>query len=45
MLFGRDNGDVLEYGHGDLLFGQGAPREVYPRIVSWVAERATRLEG
>jgi pimeloyl-ACP methyl ester carboxylesterase len=43
MLFGRENGDQLEYGHGDLLFGRGAPSEVYPRIVSWVAERATRL--
>ncbi len=43
MLFGKENGDRLEYGHGDLLFGVGAPSEVYPRIVAWVAERATRL--
>ena len=43
MLFGKDNGDALEYGHGDLLFGTGAPNEVYPRIVAWVAERATPL--
>jgi pimeloyl-ACP methyl ester carboxylesterase len=43
MLFGTDNGDALEYGHGDLLFGVGAPKEVYPRIVAWVAERATSL--
>jgi pimeloyl-ACP methyl ester carboxylesterase len=41
MLFGKANGDALEYGHGDLLFGTGAPKEVYPRIVAWVAERAT----
>jgi pimeloyl-ACP methyl ester carboxylesterase len=45
MLFGTDNGDALEYGHGDLLFGLGAPKEVYPRIVAWVAERATRAEA
>lgn len=45
MLFGTDNGDALEYGHGDLLFGLGAPKEVYPRIVAWVAERATRLQA
>jgi pimeloyl-ACP methyl ester carboxylesterase len=44
MLFGRENGDALEYGHGDLLFGTGAPREVYPRIVRWVSERATAAE-
>ncbi len=43
MLFGRENGDALDYGHGDLLFGRGAPSEVYPRIVSWAAERATPL--
>lgn len=41
MLFGRDNGDTLDYGHGDLLFGMGAPTEVYPRIVAWVEERAS----
>jgi pimeloyl-ACP methyl ester carboxylesterase len=44
MLFGKENGDQLEYGHGDLLFGVGAPSEVYPRIVAWVAKRATLLE-
>jgi pimeloyl-ACP methyl ester carboxylesterase len=43
MLFGRENGDRLDYGHGDLLFGMGAPTEVYPRIVAWVADRATPL--
>jgi pimeloyl-ACP methyl ester carboxylesterase len=41
MLFGLENGDALEYGHGDLLFGVGAPKEVYPRIVAWVQQRAT----
>jgi pimeloyl-ACP methyl ester carboxylesterase len=44
MLFGRENGDTLEYGHGDLLFGTGAPEEVYPRIVTWVSERATAVD-
>ncbi len=43
MLFGRENGDTLDYGHGDLLFGEHAPMEVYPRILRWVAERATPL--
>ena len=41
MLFGRENGDTLEYGHGDLLFGEHAPEEVYPRILRWVSDRAT----
>jgi hypothetical protein len=45
MLFGTENGDALEYGHGDLLLGIGAPGEVYPRIVSWVAARATPATG
>jgi len=44
MLFGRENGDALDYGHGDLIFGEGAPQEVYPRIITWVTERATRLD-
>jgi len=43
MLFGTENGERLEYGHGDLLLGTGAPAEVYPRIVAWAAERATPL--
>lgn len=41
MLFGRENGDTLDYGHGDLLFGEHAPMEVYPRILRWVSDRAT----
>ncbi len=41
MLFGRENGDTLDYGHGDLLFGEHAPVEVYPRILRWVADRAS----
>jgi pimeloyl-ACP methyl ester carboxylesterase len=43
MLFGTENGDALDYGHGDLLFGERAPQEVYPRILRWVGERATPL--
>ena len=43
MLFGTENGDALDYGHGDLLFGERAPQEVYPRIIRWAAERATPL--
>jgi len=41
MLFGRENGDTLDYGHGDLLFGEQAPLEVYPRILRWIADRAS----
>ena len=43
ILFGRDNGDALDYGHDDLLFGERAPLEVYPRIVHWLEEHATPL--
>ncbi|MGZ6079544.1 MAG: alpha/beta fold hydrolase [Myxococcaceae bacterium] len=41
MLFGRENGDTLDYGHGDLLFGDHAPLEVYPRILRWISDRAS----
>jgi hypothetical protein len=45
MLFGRENGDTLDYGHGDLLFGENAPLEVYPRILRWVSDRASLVAG
>jgi len=45
MVFGKANGDTLDYGHGDLLLGVSAPAEVYPRIVTWVQERATPVEA
>lgn len=44
MIFGQENGERQDYGHGDLIFGEGAPSEVYPRIASWVAARATAIE-
>ena len=34
--FGVDNGDLLDYGHLDLLFGIHAPDEVYPEILDWL---------
>ncbi len=45
MVFGRDRGDKEEYGHGDLIFGTGAPTEVYPRLMEWLSARATKVEG
>lgn len=42
MIFGTANGDRLDYGHGDLIFGVGAPIEVFPRIRTWLEARATR---
>lgn len=43
MIFGTENGDRLDYGHGDLIFGVGAPTEVFPRVRAWLEEHATRL--
>ncbi|QRN95276.1 alpha/beta fold hydrolase [Archangium violaceum] len=42
-VFGCERGDKMDYGHGDLLFGTGAPIEVYPEIRDWMAVRATAL--
>ena len=42
MIFGTANGDRLDYGHGDLIFGVDAPTEVFPRIRTWLEARATR---
>jgi pimeloyl-ACP methyl ester carboxylesterase len=44
-VFGRDRGDKMDYGHGDLMFGTGAPTEVYPLIRSWLEARATPLSA
>ncbi|MBI2893655.1 MAG: alpha/beta fold hydrolase [Deltaproteobacteria bacterium] len=43
VIFGRERGDGEDYGHGDLVFGRGAPTEVYPVIRAWLEERATPL--
>lgn len=42
-VFGRDRGDKMDYGHGDLIFGTGAPLEVYPLIGTWLQAHATPL--
>ncbi len=43
-IFGKDRGDPFDYGHGDLIFGQGAPTEVYPALRAWLEARATPRE-
>ena len=40
-IFGREHGDTEQYGHGDLIFGERAPEEVFPFIADWLAARAT----
>jgi pimeloyl-ACP methyl ester carboxylesterase len=42
-VFGRDRGDKMDYGHGDLIFGTGAPQEVYPLLRAWLEAHATPL--
>jgi homoserine acetyltransferase len=42
-IFGKDHGDKMDYGHGDLVFGLGAPQEVYPIIREWLEKHATLL--
>jgi homoserine acetyltransferase len=44
-VFGKDRGDRMDYGHGDLIFGAGAPREVYPVIRAWLEAHATPWKG
>lgn len=45
IILGPENGDALEYGHGDVVFGSGAPSEVYPVIRRWLEGRATAAAG
>ncbi|WP_052518019.1 alpha/beta fold hydrolase [Archangium violaceum] len=42
-VFGCERGDKMNYGHGDLLFGTGAPIEVHPEIRDWLVAHATPL--
>jgi pimeloyl-ACP methyl ester carboxylesterase len=42
-IFGCERGDKMNYGHGDLLFGTGAPIEVYPEVRDWLVAHATPL--
>jgi pimeloyl-ACP methyl ester carboxylesterase len=44
-IFGREHGDGQEYGHGDLIFGEQAPRDVMPFIADWLSSHATPLDG
>lgn len=34
--FGRRQGDSVDYGHVDLIFGRRAPEEVFPAISAWL---------
>jgi pimeloyl-ACP methyl ester carboxylesterase len=45
VLFGRAHGHGMDYGHGDLCFGSGAPTEVFPVVRQWLEARATPLPG
>ncbi len=45
VLLGREGGQELDYGHGDLMVGKNARHEVYPRIGDWLEKRATLLDG
>ncbi len=45
LLVGTDYGQATEYGHGDLVVGRDAPRDVYPPIVEFLQRRSTATEG
>ena len=39
ILAGRANGFASDYGHLDLVLGDHAAEEIYPRIVEWFSDR------
>lgn len=45
LSFGKAHGHAEDYGHGDLLLGATAATEVFPRVVQWLAARATPTEA
>lgn len=38
IMFGRKHGHRTDYGHVDLIIGNHAPREVFPKIAEWLEE-------
>ena len=36
LLFAKKSGHSVDYGHGDLLIGEKAEQEVFPRILDWL---------
>ncbi|MDP8225108.1 MAG: alpha/beta fold hydrolase [Candidatus Lernaella stagnicola] len=37
-MFSRANGDLADYGHGDLIIGITAPREIFTSILAWLQD-------
>ena len=44
VLIGTAFGHAVDYGHGDLIVGRDADRDVYPPIVKFLERHAQRLE-
>lgn len=42
VLASKTSGWSCDYGHGDLVLGRKAPEEIFPRVETWLRERATR---
>lgn len=37
-VFGREHGNLIDYGHGDLLVGDRAEQDVFPEIEAWLSD-------
>lgn len=42
LLFGKAHGHDADYGHGDLILGRHAPREIYPALLRFLERVATQ---
>lgn len=42
QVVGLECGFKQEYGHGDLVIGVNAPDEIFPRVVGWLEEHASK---
>jgi len=45
VLASRATGFSADYGHGDLVLGERAPEEIFPRIVAWLEAHAVPLSA
>jgi pimeloyl-ACP methyl ester carboxylesterase len=41
IIAGTSYGFSTDYGHGDIIFGRNAPKEIFPIVSSYIQERST----
>ena len=43
IIAGTGSGFSTDYGHGDIIFGRNAPKEIFPIVASYIQEKSTGI--